>query len=41
MGELNITSVDKVDNVAQILGLIPNEDIETDIVAQLGVPYDN
>lgn len=41
LGELNIASVDKVDNVAQILGLMSNKDAENGALSKIGVPYDN
>lgn len=41
LGELNISSVDKVDNVAQILGLMSNKAIENQSGLKTGEFYDN
>ncbi len=41
LGELNISSVDKVDNVAQILGLMSNKNMENEIDSKIGAFYDN
>lgn len=41
LGELNISSVDKVDNVAQILGLMSNNNIENEVNSKIGASYDN
>jgi len=41
LGELNIAPVDKVDNVAQILGLMSNKAIENQSDLKMGEFYDN
>ncbi len=41
LGEINIPTVDKVDNVAQILGLMSNNEMKNEIPSKLGDAYDN
>ncbi len=41
LGELNMVSVDKVDNIAQILGIMSNKNTENETNTHLGVSYDN
>ena len=42
LGELNVASVDEVDKVAQILGLMSKENTENEaVLSKIGVSYDN